>query len=88
MMDTTAYQEPLRLVDFEYFSFNFILESSNNNSVKAHNDNAVQAGVYVDLFAMTDEYTDLASLMFLSIESCGSLFFYSNTDASTLPQDM
>jgi hypothetical protein len=25
MMDTTAYQEPLRLVDFEYFSFNFIL---------------------------------------------------------------
>jgi Sec23/Sec24 trunk domain len=49
---------------------------------------AVQAGVCVDLFAVTDEYTDLASLKFLSIESGGSLFYYSNTDDSTLPQDM
>ncbi|KAJ4747675.1 Protein transport protein Sec24-like [Rhynchospora pubera] len=49
---------------------------------------AVQAGVCVDLFAVTDEYTDLASLKFLSIESGGSLFFYSNADDSTLPQDM
>ncbi|GFZ17772.1 sec23/sec24 transport family protein [Actinidia rufa] len=49
---------------------------------------AVQAGVCVDVFAVTNEYTDLASLKFLSIESGGSLFLYSNTDDSTLPQDM
>lgn len=49
---------------------------------------AVQAGVCVDLFAVTNEYTDLASLKFLSIESGGSLFLYSSTDDSTLPQDM
>ncbi|KMT05478.1 hypothetical protein BVRB_7g176030 [Beta vulgaris subsp. vulgaris] len=49
---------------------------------------AVQAGVCVDLFAVTNEYTDLASLKFLSIESGGSLFLYPNTDDSTLPQDM
>ncbi|RVW86941.1 Protein transport protein Sec24-like CEF [Vitis vinifera] len=35
---------------------------------------AVQAGVCVDIFAVTNEYTDLASLKFLSIESGGSLF--------------
>lgn len=50
--------------------------------------NAVQAGVCVDLFAITDEYTDLASLKYLSIESGGSLFLYVNMDESTLPQDM
>ncbi|XP_010557420.1 PREDICTED: protein transport protein SEC23 [Tarenaya hassleriana] len=49
---------------------------------------AVQSGVCVDLFAVTNEYTDLASLKFLSIESGGSLFLYSSTDDSTLPQDM
>ncbi|BAS94260.1 protein transport protein SEC23 D [Oryza sativa Japonica Group] len=49
---------------------------------------AVQAGVCVDIFAITDEYTDLASLKFLSIESGGSLFLYTNTDDSTLPQDI
>ncbi|KAL9391009.1 hypothetical protein Peur_014929 [Populus x canadensis] len=49
---------------------------------------AVQAGVCVDIFAVTNEYTDLASLKFLSIESGGTLFLYSNTDDSTLPQDM
>ncbi|KAL8479880.1 hypothetical protein ACS0TY_026204 [Phlomoides rotata] len=49
---------------------------------------AVQAGVCVDIFAVTNEYTDLASLKFLSIESGGFLFLYSNTDDSTLPQDM
>ncbi|XP_065867015.1 protein transport protein SEC23 D isoform X2 [Euphorbia lathyris] len=49
---------------------------------------AVQAGVCVDIFAVTNEYTDLASLKFLSIESGGSLFLYSNTDDSTLPQDI
>uniref|UniRef100_A0A1D1XJT2 Protein transport protein Sec24-like At3g07100 n=1 Tax=Anthurium amnicola TaxID=1678845 RepID=A0A1D1XJT2_9ARAE len=49
---------------------------------------AVQAGVCVDIFAITNEYTDLASLKFLSIESGGSLFLYSNTEDSTLPQDM
>ncbi|XVF19704.1 hypothetical protein REPUB_Repub11eG0133600 [Reevesia pubescens] len=49
---------------------------------------AVQAGVCVDIFSVTNEYTDLASLKFLSIESGGSLFLYSNTDDSTLPQDM
>ncbi|XP_057480376.1 protein transport protein SEC23 D-like [Actinidia eriantha] len=49
---------------------------------------AVQVGVCVDVFAVTNEYTDLASLKFLSIESGGSLFLYSNTDDSTLPQDM
>uniref|UniRef100_A0A6N2LJM2 Sec23/Sec24 trunk domain-containing protein n=1 Tax=Salix viminalis TaxID=40686 RepID=A0A6N2LJM2_SALVM len=49
---------------------------------------AVQAGVCVDIFAVTNEYTDLASLKFLSIESGGALFLYSNTDDSTLPQDM
>lgn len=49
---------------------------------------AVQAGVCVDIFAVTNEYTDLASLKFLSVESGGSLYFYSNADDSTLPQDM
>ncbi|KAF6169184.1 hypothetical protein GIB67_013614 [Kingdonia uniflora] len=49
---------------------------------------AVQAGVCVDIFAVTNEYTDLASLKFLSIDSGGSLFLYSSTDDSTLPQDM
>jgi hypothetical protein len=49
---------------------------------------AVQAGVCVDLFAITNEYTDLNSLKVLSLESGGSLFLYSNTDESTLPQDM
>ncbi|KAI4368701.1 hypothetical protein MLD38_017228 [Melastoma candidum] len=49
---------------------------------------AVQAGVCVDVFAVTNEYTDLASLKFLSIESGGSLLLYSNTDDSTLPQDL
>lgn len=49
---------------------------------------AVQSGVCVDIFAVTNEYTDLASLKFLSIESGGSLFLYSSTDSSTLPQDM
>jgi hypothetical protein len=49
---------------------------------------AVQAGVCVDIFAITNEYTDLASLKVLSVESVGSLFLYSSTDESTLPQDM
>jgi hypothetical protein len=49
---------------------------------------AVQAGVCVDLFAITNEYTDLNSLKVLSVESGGSLFLYSNTDESTVPQDM
>ncbi|PQM39929.1 protein transport protein SEC24 [Prunus yedoensis var. nudiflora] len=49
---------------------------------------AVQAGVCVDIFAVTNEYTDLASLKFLSVESGGSLYLYSNADDSTLPQDM
>ncbi|RYR70568.1 hypothetical protein Ahy_A03g017040 isoform G [Arachis hypogaea] len=35
-----------------------------------------------------DLYTDLASLKFLSIESGGSLFLYTSTEDSTLPQDM
>ncbi|PKA66827.1 Protein transport protein Sec24-like [Apostasia shenzhenica] len=48
---------------------------------------AVQAGVCVDLFAITNEYSDLASLKFLSIESGGSLFLHASTDESTLPQD-
>ncbi|KAE8676384.1 40S ribosomal protein S25-3-like [Hibiscus syriacus] len=49
---------------------------------------AVQAGVCVDIFAITNEYTDLASLKFPSIESSGFLFLYSNTEDLTLPQDM
>ncbi|XP_027345884.1 protein transport protein SEC24 isoform X2 [Abrus precatorius] len=49
---------------------------------------AVQAGVCVDIFAVTNEYTDLASLKFLSIESGASLFLYTSTEDSTLPQDM
>ncbi|XP_062183947.1 protein transport protein SEC23 D-like [Phragmites australis] len=49
---------------------------------------AVQAGVCVDLFAITNEYTDLTSLKVLSVESGGSLFLYSSTDESTLPQDI
>ena len=48
----------------------------------------VQVGVCVDIFVVTNEYTDLASLKFLSIESGGSLFLYSSTDDSTLPQDL
>jgi hypothetical protein len=44
--------------------------------------------VCVDLFAITNEYTDLTSLKALSVESGGSLFLYSSTDESTLPQDM
>ena len=46
---------------------------------------AVQAGVCVDIFVVTNEYTNLASIKFLSIESGGSLFLYSSTDDSTLP---
>jgi len=42
----------------------------------------------VDLFAITNEYTDLTSLKVLSVESGGSLFLYSSTDESTLPQDI
>ncbi|XP_076893991.1 protein transport protein SEC23 D-like [Bidens hawaiensis] len=49
---------------------------------------AVQAGVCIDILAVTNEYTDLASLKFLSIDSGGSLFLYPSTDDSTLPQDM
>ncbi|CAN6692112.1 unnamed protein product [Malus baccata var. baccata] len=49
---------------------------------------AVQAGVCIDIFAVTNEYTDLASLKFLSVDSGGSLYLYLNTDDSTLPQDM
>ncbi|PWZ17830.1 Protein transport protein Sec24B [Zea mays] len=49
---------------------------------------AVQSGVCIDIFAVTDEYTDLASLKFLSIESGGYLFLYANADDSTLPQDI
>lgn len=49
---------------------------------------AVQSGVCVDLFAVTNEYTDLASLKYLSIESGGGLLLYSNTDEATLPQDL
>ncbi|AQK93496.1 sec23/sec24 transport family protein [Zea mays] len=49
---------------------------------------AVQSGVCIDIFAVTDEYTDLASLKFLSIESGGSLFLYASTDDSTVPQDI
>ncbi|KAL4591727.1 hypothetical protein LXL04_004698 [Taraxacum kok-saghyz] len=49
---------------------------------------AVEAGVCIDILAVTNEYTDLASLKFLSIDSGGSLFLYPNTDDSTLPQDM
>jgi hypothetical protein len=49
---------------------------------------AVEGGVCIDIFSVTDEYTDLASLKFLSIESGGSLFLYANTGDSTLPQDM
>eukprot|EP00249_Psilotum_nudum_P022659 c28602_g1_i1 orf=222-2453(+) len=49
---------------------------------------AVQAGVCVDIFAISNEYTDLASLKFLCIESGGSLFLYSNMDDATLPQDL
>ncbi|KAI4334227.1 hypothetical protein L6164_018943 [Bauhinia variegata] len=49
---------------------------------------AVQAGVCADIFAVTNEYTDLASLKFLSIESGGSLFLYTSTEDSTLNQDM
>ncbi|KAK4358579.1 hypothetical protein RND71_020808 [Anisodus tanguticus] len=49
---------------------------------------AVQSGICVDILAVTNEYTDLASLKFLSIESGGSLFLYTSTDDSTLPQDM
>ena len=49
---------------------------------------AVQAGVCVDIFAVTNEYTDLVSLKFLSIEIWGSLFLYTSTEDSTLPQDM
>ncbi|KAJ7538391.1 hypothetical protein O6H91_11G046100 [Diphasiastrum complanatum] len=49
---------------------------------------AVQAGICVDMFAITNEYIDLASLRFLSLESGGSLFLYSDTDETTLPQDL
>jgi len=50
--------------------------------------NAAESGVCVDLFIITNEYTDLASLKYLSIESGGSLILYSNTDEATLPQDL
>ncbi|PWA32855.1 sec23/sec24 transport family protein [Artemisia annua] len=47
---------------------------------------AVQAGVCMDILVVTNEYTDLASLKFLSIDSGGSLSLYPNTDDATLPQ--
>ncbi|KAK3142681.1 hypothetical protein QOZ80_4BG0349890 [Eleusine coracana subsp. coracana] len=47
-----------------------------------------KSGVCVDIFAITNEYVDLASLKILSVESGGSLFLYSSTDESTLPQDI
>lgn len=50
--------------------------------------NAAESGVCVDLFVITNEYTDLASLKYLSIESGGTLILYSNTDEATLPQDL
>ncbi len=50
--------------------------------------NAAESGVCVDLFVITNEYTDLASLKYLSIESGGSLILYSSTDEATLPQDL
>lgn len=46
------------------------------------------AGVCVDLFAVTNEYTDLASLKYLSIDSGGGLLLYSSTEEATLPQDL
>lgn len=49
---------------------------------------AVLAGVCVDLFAVTNEYTNLASLKYLSIESGGGLLLYSSTEEATLPQDL
>ncbi|KAG6524890.1 hypothetical protein ZIOFF_014835 [Zingiber officinale] len=62
--------------------------SSEYGSTFAQATVAVRAGVWVDIFAITDEYTDLASLKYLSIESGGSLFLYANMDDYTLPQDM
>uniref|UniRef100_A0A0D9W4N9 Sec23/Sec24 trunk domain-containing protein n=1 Tax=Leersia perrieri TaxID=77586 RepID=A0A0D9W4N9_9ORYZ len=64
----------------------FISEQTNFYSNLAAS--AVQAGVCVDLFAITNEYTDLSSLKVLSVESGGSLYLYSSTDESTLPQDI
>lgn len=49
---------------------------------------AVQAGLCVDLFVVSSEYVDLASLKFLSVESGGSLFLYSSAEEATLPQDI
>ncbi len=45
--------------------------------------NAAQSGVCVDLFVITNEYADLASQKYLSIESGGSLLLYSSTDEAT-----
>eukprot|EP00897_Mesotaenium_endlicherianum_P000760 jgi/Mesen1/10685/ME000009S10481 len=49
---------------------------------------AVQVGVCIDLFAVTREYVDLASLKFLSVESGGGVFLYPSPEEATLPQDM
>ncbi|RXH83415.1 hypothetical protein DVH24_005668 [Malus domestica] len=46
-----------------------------------------QTPFYKDLAAVAVQ-ADLASLKFLRVDSGGSLYLYSNTDDSTLPQDM
>ncbi|KAL6885911.1 hypothetical protein ACP4OV_010172 [Aristida adscensionis] len=77
-LDTTSYEDHNARV---------LLEEQ-TNFYKNLAASAVQAGVSVDLFAITNEYTDLTSLKVLTIESGGSLFLYSSTDESTLPQDI
>ena len=49
---------------------------------------AVQVGVCVDLFVVSQRYCELASLKYLSVESGGGLFLYESTEEATLPQDI
>ncbi|CAN6270287.1 unnamed protein product [Urochloa humidicola] len=82
-LDTSEEQNAGKAGDADH-----ILLQEQSNFYKNLATSAVQAGVCVDLFAITNEYTDLTSLKVLSVESGGSLFLYSSTDESTLPQDI
>eukprot|EP00899_Mesostigma_viride_P006955 jgi/Mesvir1/16260/Mv08506-RA.2 len=49
---------------------------------------AVEAGVCVDLFVVSSDFVDLASLKALASRSGGALYLYAGPEDSTLPQDI
>ncbi len=49
---------------------------------------AASAGVCVDLFCVTEEFMDLASLKFLTLATGGNLLLYDGPQTASLPQDL